>query len=265
MQFNRDERKVFRRFVASAAASVQSRKRVRSAFGHAPFAAEMTHGKILTTSFSSGINVDGDGGTKDDIHSRVQQLTAVESVWTAETTIELCPGSPDANPVPTDIFSLTEASERFVTPYGIVEVAEGKLFYAPASFRCSDPLGWSSFKEHIQRAGYCGGSQLTAGGKAASGKQSDGHYVLQCFRHRIKSKIPINDASSAPNENSSKARAYKRRKSSNLPQAPEDECPCFIKIFADEERDRFYFKTGTGCNTHCNVKLSSEALFEVLR
>ena len=260
MQVNKDERKVLRRFVASAAASVQSRKRVRSAFGYAPFAAEMTHGKILTANFSSGINDDGDGdgggggGTKDDILSRVQQLTAVENVWTAEATIELRPGSPDAGPVPTDIFSLTEPRHRCATPYGVVEVPEGHFFYAPAKFRCSDPLGWTSFKEHIQQAGYLGGTQLTAGGKTASGKESDASYLLQCFRrrydNRVKSKVPTNDDSSTPSTDNSKKRGYKRRKI-DRPQAPEDECPCFVKVFVDSERDRFYFKSGIGCNIHC--------------
>ena len=82
---------VVRRFIASAAASVQSRKKVRL-LGRAPSEAEISHGKILTARFSSPIGVGS--GTGDDNHSRIRQLTEINNVWTAEANVKLCPGCP---------------------------------------------------------------------------------------------------------------------------------------------------------------------------
>ena len=269
---------VVRRFIASAAASVQSRKKVRL-LGRAPSEAEISHGKILTARFSSPIGVGS--GTGDDNHSRIRQLTEINNVWTAEANVKLCPGCPDADPVLIDIFSLPE-------------LAKGEVYYAPAqssdgkhSFKCSDPNGWANLKALIQQEGYQGGSQLTTGRSPSERNLS---YTLHCYRHRHrqpKSPIDAGASSSEPFAAYSKPKSLRRthraggnstegggskknrplnstgqtkkgpepgtkqHSSTALPQTPEDECPAVITIFIDKEQDRFYFKTGIGCNVHC--------------
>ena len=142
MDFSKDANAVFRRFIASSAATIQSRKKLRLAHGVAPSAAESTHGMVLTANFSQQRM----SSTKanNDRHSHIQQVTEIENVWEAKAIVDLCPGGPDADAIPTDIFSLPD-------------IAEGEKYYAPSKFKPSANKGWASFKAEIQQAGYRGG------------------------------------------------------------------------------------------------------------
>ena len=89
MHFSKEANGAVRRFIASSAATIQSRKKLRLAHGLAPSAAEGTHGLVLTAKFSQHHT----HSTKaDDVrHSRTRQIVELENVWEAKAIIDLCP------------------------------------------------------------------------------------------------------------------------------------------------------------------------------
>jgi len=260
MKFTKKANNAIRRFIACSAATVQSRKRIKLALGSCPSAAENSHGAVLAANFH-------ERPTDVDEHGRIRQMIELENVWTAKTTINLCQGDPNADPTPVDIFSLSE-------------MAEGEKYFVPLQFRPSAKDGWYSLKGHIQRAGHLDGSQLTCAGSPGLKSMS---YKVQCFRHSLSRAEPNSSSQFADHakpksirrshykENGGKPRRGTKRRVLNStgptkkgpkegtkyhsntrrPQHPEDQCPVVQYLFVDEENDRFYFKTGVGCNTHC--------------
>jgi len=193
-------------------------------------------------------------------------MIEIENVWTAKAVIDLCPLDPDADPTPTDIFSLTE-------------MAEGQKHFAPSSYKPSAEDGWPSLKGHIQQASYLGGFKLIC--SRTPGHRSS-QFGIQCHRHAVSTANPDHSTQFAPHakpkslrrshyqENHGKPRRGPRRAlnsagptkrgakegskqhgSTQRPRHPEHQCPVVQSVFVDDEADRFYFKTGVGCNTHC--------------
>ena len=160
--------------------------------------------------------------------------------------IDLCPLDPDADPTPTDIFSLTE-------------MAEGQKHFAPSSYKPSAEDGWPSLKGHIQQASYLGGFKLIC--SRTPGHRSS-QFGIQCHRHAVSTANPDHSTQFAPHakpkslrrshyqENHGKPRRGPRRAlnsagptkrgakegskqhgSTQRPRHPEHQCPVVQSVF----------------------------------
>ena len=129
--------------------------------------------------------------------ARLRESAELANCWHAKLLVQLCPFSPDAEPVVMDAFSLVDedtapSKKKDMSSFDpknnqycaswAYQPSPSTVYFFPSQYKPSDPKSWPLLCHHIQRSGYAHGTQLvcckTAGAKG-------NRYELACFRSQL--------------------------------------------------------------------------------